>query len=52
MLHDKCSHGKTWDEKCDECELVSARELVRRWKPIVEEAQRVIEAAEKGEVRA
>jgi hypothetical protein len=42
-----CSHGKTWDEKCKECDLVWNREIVRRWAPVVEEAQRAIEEAER-----
>lgn len=44
-MNDRCSHGKTWDEDCRECDLVSARETVRRWKPVVEEAERVITEA-------
>jgi hypothetical protein len=47
LMHDRCSHGKTWDEKCKECDLVWNREIVRRWAPVVEEAQRAIEEAER-----
>jgi hypothetical protein len=47
MLGERCSHGKTWAESCPECDLVSARETVRRWKPVVEEAERRIEELEK-----
>jgi hypothetical protein len=49
MLGDRCSHGKTWDEECKECALVSAREFVRRWAPLVDEARAVIAAAEERE---
>lgn len=42
MLTDRCSHGKTWSGACPGCELVSALELVKRWKPVVEEAERQI----------
>lgn len=47
MLADHCSHGIKWSCQCRECDLVSARELVRRWKPVVEEAERQIEELEK-----
>jgi hypothetical protein len=47
MVGERCSHGKTWAESCPECDLVSARETVRRWKPVVEEAERRIEELEK-----
>ncbi len=43
-----CSHGRTWDEPCRECQLVWDRELVRRWRPVVEEAeQRIAEEEER-----
>lgn len=42
MLGDQCSHGVKWQHECAQCELVSARELVRRWKPEVEAAERRI----------
>lgn len=25
-MHDKCSHGKTWDEQCADCESISQHE--------------------------
>ena len=40
------SHGKTWTETCPECDLVSAREFVRRWAPLVDEARAKIAEAE------
>lgn len=43
MLGDQCSHGIKWQHECPQCELVSAREMVRRWKPEVEAAERRIE---------
>jgi len=43
MLDDQCSHGVKWSCQCRECDLVSARETVRRWKPVVEAAERRIE---------
>lgn len=46
MLGERCSHGKLWAEQCPECDLVSAREVVRRWKPVVEEAEMLIADAE------
>jgi hypothetical protein len=46
MLGERCSHGKTWAESCSECDLVSAREFVRRWGPLVDEARAKIEAME------
>jgi hypothetical protein len=49
MIHDTCSHGKTWAEPCLECDLVSAREFVRRWAPLVDEARAKIASAERTE---
>jgi hypothetical protein len=46
MIGDQCSHGVKWACQCRECDLISARELVRRWKPVVEEAELLIEALE------
>ena len=45
MLGDKCSHGVKWGDECKECQLVWDRELVRRWKPEVEAAERRIREA-------
>lgn len=45
-----CSHGRTWDEPCRECQLVWDKEIVRRWRPIVEEAERRIAEAETNHV--
>lgn len=47
MLSDKCSHGVAWGDECCECQLVWDRELVRRWKPEVEAAERRIASARK-----
>ncbi|KAA1012976.1 hypothetical protein FVF58_09280 [Paraburkholderia panacisoli] len=46
MIGDKCSHGVKWGDECRECQLVWDRELVRRWKPEVEAAERRIRATE------
>jgi hypothetical protein len=46
-----CSHGKTWDEECPECELVGAREFVRRYGPMIDEARAKIEELTKREVK-
>ena len=40
-----CSHGRTWDEPCRECQLVSARETVKHWGAAVDEARKVIAEA-------
>jgi hypothetical protein len=45
MLGERCSHGKTWAESCPECDLVSAREFVQRWGPMVDEARAKIAEA-------
>lgn len=50
-IGEHCSHGKLWAETCPECDLVSAKETVRRWAPVVEEAQRRIAEAEREEVK-
>ncbi|HEX8894399.1 MAG TPA: hypothetical protein VF783_13805 [Terriglobales bacterium] len=42
-----CGHGVAWDRDCPECQLVWDRELVRRWKPEVEAAERRIEEMER-----
>ena len=42
MLGETCSHGIKWGDECKECQLVWDRETVRRWKPIVDEAERRI----------
>jgi hypothetical protein len=41
-----CSHGVAWGDHCPECELISAREVESHWGEIVDEARRVIAAAE------
>lgn len=46
MLGKTCSHGVPWDHECPQCQLVWDRETVRRWKPVVEEAERRIQATE------
>ena len=46
-----CSHGKRWDEPCPDCELISAREIVKHWGKAVDDARRVIAEAEKLGVR-
>lgn len=45
FLGETCSHGIKWACHCRECDLVSAREFVRRWAPLVDEARSLIEAA-------
>lgn len=46
-LGEACSHGIRWTCHCRECDLVTARETVRHWGPVVDEARRLIaEAAE------
>lgn len=51
-LGETCSHGVPWSSQCRECDLVSAREAVRHWGPVVDEARRVIESAESDETEA
>lgn len=46
VINGRCSHGKTWAEDCPECALVSARQIVEHWGLSVDEARRVIAAAE------
>ncbi|WCM21436.1 hypothetical protein NDK50_08290 [Paraburkholderia bryophila] len=46
MLDNQCSHGIKWTDDCAECNLSGARETVRHFGPMVDEARRVIEAAE------
>lgn len=48
-INDRCSHGKTWAEACPECEIVSAKEVVEHWGPVVDEARATIAAAEQME---
>lgn len=49
MLGDMCSHGIPWSCQCKECDLVSAREFVKRWGPQVDEYRKLIEQDEKRE---
>jgi hypothetical protein len=51
IIVDRCSHGKLWNEECPECELISAREFVKRWGPMVDEARAKIEELTKREVK-
>ena len=37
---DRCGHGKTWTEDCNECEAVSLREFVATWEPKLIDAKR------------
>jgi len=46
MLGETCSHGIKWACQCRECDLVSAREFVQRWGPMVDEARAKIAEAE------
>jgi hypothetical protein len=48
----RCTHGLTLDERCDACEVEEAREVVRRWKPVVDEAERRIEQIERERAQA
>lgn len=41
-----CSHGIPWSEDCPQCALISAREAVRHWGPLVDESRRLIEEME------
>lgn len=45
MLGEKCSHGVKCGDECRECQLVWDRELVSRWKPEIEAAEKRIAAA-------
>jgi len=47
IIGDGCSHGKRWDAECADCALVSAKEFVARWGPMVDEARAVIAASRK-----
>jgi hypothetical protein len=47
MLGETCSHGIKWSCQCRECDLVSAKEFVLRWGPMVDEARAKIADAEK-----
>ena len=51
IIGEGCSHGKTWDEPCPDCELVSAKEFIKRWGKAVDEARKVIAESEKEGVR-
>jgi hypothetical protein len=50
MTQDKCSHGVPWGRDCLACDLVSARQIIEHWGPLVDEARKVIAEAEKEEV--
>lgn len=52
MLGETCGHGVKWGDECRECQLVWDRELVRRWKPEVEAAERRIAESENRETEA
>lgn len=45
-LGSTCSHGARWDEECRECDLVLARQFVEHWGSKVDEARKVIAAAD------
>lgn len=47
-----CSHGVAWGDHCPECELISAREIVRHWADAVDDARRIIAEAENRETEA
>ena len=51
IINDRCSHGKTWSQECPDCALVSAKGLVERWGPAVDEARKVIAESEKEGVK-
>lgn len=54
MLGERCSHGIKWGDECRECDLIAARETVRHFGALVDEARAKIAEAEteEGEVRA
>ena len=35
-LADQCSHGKTWNEPCIDCEIVSMTEWLRTMEPRIQ----------------
>jgi hypothetical protein len=45
-IRDTCSHGVPWHADCPQCALISARETVRHWADLVDEARAIIAAAE------
>lgn len=44
MLGDQCSHGIKWGDECRECDLIAARETVRHFGLMVDEARAKIVA--------
>ncbi|MDR6421349.1 hypothetical protein J2801_003637 [Paraburkholderia phenoliruptrix] len=46
MLGETCSHGITWSCQCRECDLIAARETVRHFGSMVDEARAMIAEAE------
>ena len=43
---DRCGHGKTWAEDCNECEAVSLREFIATWEPKLINAKRKLKEIE------
>jgi hypothetical protein len=46
MLGETCSHGIKWSCQCRECDLIAARETVRHFGSMVDEARAKIAEAE------
>jgi hypothetical protein len=47
-----CSHGVSWNDHCQQCELVSAREIVAHWGETVDRARAAIHEAERRRLRS
>jgi hypothetical protein len=37
-----CSHGIPWTCQCIKCDLIGAIATINRWKPVVQEAEKVV----------
>lgn len=43
-MEKQCSHGVKWDDHCNQCEMVSLRETIAKFEPIVERAKKRLAA--------
>ena len=41
-MSETCSHGIPWTCQCIKCDLIGAIATINRWKPVVQEAERVV----------
>lgn len=46
MHPNQCSHGKLWEEKCLECKVISLRETIKSFEPLVIRAKKRLQVIE------